>query len=234
MRFFRKAHPLENTIGYKFRKIALLQKALTHPSIVEERIESNQRLEFLGDAVLELCVSAHLFNKFPGMSEGELTEHRRKLVQRSYLAKRAENLEIFQYLHIGESEKKMGKEAKSGILADAYEALLGAVYLDGGISTVNRLIKKIHLKGCDEAFKSDEFRNYKGELLEYAQNIGMHPDYRLEDVRGAKHSQVFSSAVWLEGKKIGEGSGTSKKSAEQMAARVALNSNKLPRKIINN
>ncbi len=228
MRFLRKAHPLEKIIGYKFRKKHWLDKALTHPSIVDDRLNSNQRLEFLGDAVLELCVSANLFKRFSALGEGDLTENRRKLVQRSFLAQRAKVLGLFDYLKTGEAEKNMGKEAKAGILADAYEALIGAIYIDGGISSARDFIERFHMKRSDEALNSDEFRNYKGELLEFAQNIGMHPDYRLEEVKGARHSQVFSSSVWLDGQKIGEGTGTSKKSAEQMAAREALLSDRLP------
>lgn len=219
---FRKAHPLEKVISYCFKNKGLLLLSLRHPSSVDDRTKSNQRLEFLGDAVLEVCVSRWLYRNYPFLDEGEMTEYRRRLVQRQYLAKSAERLNLFSFLDLGEAEKKLSGDSKAGVLADAYEALMGAIFLDSGPEKSLEIVERIHLVNPEPAFVSDEYRNYKGELLEYAQSKGLHPTYSIDNICGEKHSQTFSSSVRLKGIRIGVGEGSSKKSAEQAAARMAL------------
>ncbi|MFP4458089.1 MAG: ribonuclease III [Candidatus Zixiibacteriota bacterium] len=222
MKLFRKTRSLEKKILYKFNDLSLLDNALKHPSFVDRRIDSNQRLEFLGDAVLEIAVSSFLYDNYPGMEEGQLTEHRRRLVQKAYLAERAEEIGLFEYLFLGDAEKLLKGEARIGMLADAYEAVIGAIFVDGGIKAAKNFIWKFHLDDVDNVFENDEYRNYKGEFLEFAQSIGLQPSYSLVKAEGEKHSQIFTCSVSLDGEIIAEGCGTSKKSAEQMAARKAL------------
>ena len=220
---------LERRIGYVFRSRELFRQALTHRSwLIEDetsmREDSNERLEFLGDAVLELAVADHLFHEFPGRDEGQLTEYRRILVGGKLLAMKAKELGLDQTIFLSPQEEESGGRSKRSILSDAYEALLGAIYIDGGMKPATAFIEKFHLSDRDEQLTSISHVNFKGRLLELLQSRGSRPTYRVIDVSGPDHNKRFDIAVYIGENEIGRGLGESKKSAEQNAARAALES----------
>ena len=218
---------LEARIGYKFRDRGLLTEALTHSSYVKESASGesdNERDEFLGDAVLSFIITVRLVDAFPEFDEGKLSLARSSLVAATFLAKSAAELELGDYLRIGPAEERTGGRKKSGILADALEALLAAVYRDGGIeaaqSFVDRVILPAALAECLDEFFT---QNYKGILQERLQ-AGHHPAalYRVVKEGGLEHEKTFTVEVKVGDSIIAEGSGGSKKAAEQQAARLAL------------
>jgi len=221
--------PIEEKIGYRFKDRTLLTRALTHVSYVNQygsgkRIQSNERLEFLGDAVLGLVMAEHLIKEFPGSAEGELTEMRRILVGGDFIAMKGEKLGLGDYLLLSNGEQITGGKSKPSIMADTYEALLGAIYLDGGIKAVREVLKKYHLKDRDKQLKNEEYINYKGELLEYCQARGKRPVYRVVYEEGPDHDKIFGVKVYIGEEELGYGEGTSKKNAEQEAAKATMTS----------
>lgn len=229
MRFFVKKPriPLEKRIAYAFKNRKLLERALTHRSrIHEDEAEdirvSNERLEYLGDAVLELLIAEHLFTEFPDRNEGELTEFRRMLVNRRTLTLKAKEIGLPDAIRVSVAEEDTGGREKDSILSDAYEALLGAIYLDGGLKSARGFIENIHLSDRDVQLNSERHVNYKGALLEKLQARGKHPVYRTISENGPDHNKEFEVAVFLSGNEIGRGRGTSKKDAERAAAKDAL------------
>ncbi len=218
---------LEQTIDYSFRNMELLREALTHKSFVHETGESgerdNQRLEFFGDAVIGFFVSAKLLERFPEGREGRLSKIRASLVNEKSLAHLAGSIRLGDYLRLGRGEEKTGGRGKASVLADAYEALVGAVYLDGGEEAAERLVEK-HF-GPLLAENAERFggRDYKTQLQELVQEMyGKPPHYSLESESGPPHERVFSVAVSVGEKFLGKGVGKSKKEAAQSAARQAL------------
>lgn len=231
MGIFGKKYPteLEERLHYKFNNRELYRKALTHRSWLSEdenaiREDSNERLEFLGDAVLELVVAEYLFKFFPGRPEGELTEYRRILVNGEILAMKARILDLGCEIILSPGEKESGGCDKDSILSDAYEAIIGAIYLDGGLEAAQNFIVDFHLLDMQEQINSDIHVNYKGKLLEYMQARGTAPEYSIIAESGPDHEKFFEVAVELDGQQIGTGSGYSKKEAEQVAAKEALES----------
>lgn len=229
MRFFKRkpTSRLEERIGYRFKDRDLFERALRHRSWLHENgdlipEDSNERLEFLGDAVLELLVAEHLYRKFPGQSEGELTEFRRILVNGELLAQKAEELDLGREILLSVSEDEDGGRLKHSILTDAYEALLGAIYIDGGFKAAKKFVEECHLADRDEQLSSEKHINFKGVLLERFQARGKRPEYRVMSERGPDHEKKFEIAVYLGGKEIGRGFGNNKKSAEQAASKEAL------------
>ena len=229
MGIFGKKYPtqLESRVGYKFKNRKLFLKALTHRSWISEdetaiREDSNERLEFLGDAVLELVVAEHLFKLFPGRPEGELTEFRRILVNGDILAMKARELSLGDEIILSPGEEESGGRDKDSILSDAYEALIGAIYLDGRLKAARNFIEGYHLRDMHEQINSERHINYKGKLLEFLQARGSRPNYTTIGTTGPDHEKFFKIAVKIENKEIGRGSGTSKKSAEQAASKDAL------------
>jgi ribonuclease-3 len=216
---------LESKIKYKFKSKLLLNEALTHRSFVKENDElpSYERLEFLGDAILGLIVSQYLFEKFPEKSEGELTKIKATLVSETTLNRVAQNLGLGKYLNLSPEEEKSGGRGRASIVADAYEALIGAVYLDGGLKEARRLVARLILGKTKEISQDQANFNYKGELLEYLQALdwGM-PRYEIMEEEGPDHLKKFIIAVNVKGKKMGWGEGKNKKEAEQKAAKMAL------------
>ena len=206
---------LERAIGYAFRQHGLLRQALTHPSVGHDH---NQRLEFLGDAVLELCVSEKIYEKHPEMQEGAMTRLRQKLVREEKLAQAAEQVKLGEYLRMDKSCAVTGGRQNPSVLSDAFEAVLAAVYLDGGLSAARNMVEKL-IGDCSETGENDA----KSELQEYLQGQGHPmPAYQTVGEEGPPHERVFTAAVLIDGKEIAKGSGTSKKRAEQEAARTAL------------
>lgn len=218
---------LKKMLGFAWNNEKLLQTALTHSSHAYESKtqdpEDNQRLEFLGDAVLELSISNYLFKKYPGSAEGELTKIRSTLVCEPSLARAAKELKLGKCLLIGRGEENSGGRNRPSILADAFEALLGAVFLDQGLdqaalTAINSLKTVIN-----DLMEGRAGKDYKTELQEFLQQKG--PDsvnYAIINEEGPDHNKLFTSGVYSHGQEIGRGTGHSKKEAEQQAARQAL------------
>jgi ribonuclease III len=220
--------PLESRINYKFRNSLLLAEALTHPSLAYESQRphfDNQRLEFLGDAVLQLIVTEELFKMFPDFTEGKLTKLRSRVVSRRALARFAMAIHLGDYVLLGKGEEATGGRRRLSTLADAFEALLGAVFLDSGTVPVRELVLNLFKAEIGNMVTSPEERNPKGELQECLQAI--HPQapvYRIVSESGPDHRRVFQSeVVWLD-KVLATGKGKSKKEAEARAAAEALRS----------
>jgi ribonuclease-3 len=215
---------LERTISYRFRDRRLLETALTHRSSLKGTgFQSNERLEFLGDAVLGMAVSDFLYRKFDDISEGDLTRLKAILVNETTLAGVALSFELGNYLFMSPEEEKSGGRQKSSIIADAFEALVGALYIDGGMRPALDIIKEYLLKDYIDIIEDENLHNYKGELLEFVQARGRTiPQYRIKDQIGPDHEKVFVVEVFVQGELLGQGDGRSKKEAEQNAARQAL------------
>lgn len=214
---------LEEKLGYEFRDPALLENALTHSSCANEsrgRRQSNERLEFLGDSILGMVVADHLYRNHPDLPEGELTRTRAALVCEDSLVEVAEALHLGEYLHLGKGEEAGGGRERPSIIADAVEAVLAAVYLDGGIGSARKLIQKFIL---DREAEKSASRDYKTALQELVQReSGQVLKYRLTGEEGPDHDKRFFVEVDLNGEVAGRGKGHSKKEAEQMAAKAAI------------
>ena len=220
-------HQLEQRLGYQFKDQQLLRAALYHSSYANEHrtmgISSNERLEFLGDAVLGFVSADFLYRKHPDLPEGELTRIRAALVCEESLHEVAQSLRLGEFLLLGKGEESGGGRRRPSILADAVEAVLAAVYLDGGIDEARALIHRILLDKEQEQVVESRRRDCKTELQELVQrkpNQVLH--YELVSESGPDHAKVFAVAVTLNGQVVGLGSGHSKKEAEQSAARAAL------------
>lgn len=215
---------LEEKLGYEFRDPALLENALTHSSCANEsrgRLQSNERLEFLGDSILGMVVADHLYRNHPDLPEGELTRTRAALVCEDSLVEVAEALRLGEYLHLGKGEESGGGRKRPSIQADAVEAVLAAVYLDGGIGSARKIIQQYIL--CREVEGLTSPRDYKTALQELVQReSGQVLKYRLTGEEGPDHDKRFFVEVDLNGSPVGTGSGRSKKEAEQMAAKAAI------------
>ncbi len=217
---------LEQTIDYKFRNSLLLAEALTHPSLAYESQRphfDNQRLEFLGDAVLQLVLTSALYELFPYFTEGLLTKLRSRLVSRSALASYARRLDLGRYLMLGKGEESSGGRSRTSSLADCFESLVGAIYLDGSLEATRGFV----LAQCagelrEVAAKPSEI-NPKGELQEVLQAISTSsPIYKVSSEGGPDHEKTFRVTVLWQGKELGFGKGPSKKQAEIQAAVDAL------------
>lgn len=217
---------LEEKLGYRFNQRALLENALTHSSYANENKSkgetSNERLEFLGDSVLGMVVADHLYRTHPDMPEGELTRTRAALVCEDSLVEVAAQLELGQYLKLGRGEDAGGGRKRPSIQADAVEAVIAAVYLDGGIGSARKLITNFILTN-NEREQEGAVRDFKTALQELVQReSGRVLSYRLMGESGPDHAKVFSVEVDLNGRPIGAGEGRSKKEAEQNAAKAAM------------
>jgi ribonuclease-3 len=232
VRFFRslfseKSDPvtgLEQEIGYRLHNRRFIKRALSHRSSVKETgLISNERLEFLGDAVLGMVVSSFLFDQNDDFTEGELTQMKAALVNEKALSEVALSFGLGDFLFMSTEEEKAGGRSKPSITADAFEALVGAIYLDGGYKAAEKLVKKYILNDYLSILEDEKLFNYKGELLEFiqAKGAGM-PYYKVNDQTGPDHDKIFYVGVYTNGEKLGEGMGKSKKEAEQKAARQAL------------
>ena len=217
---------LQVRLGYSFRDENLLRLALTHPSVAHEQgtaVQHNQRLEFLGDAVLSLALTQELYEKFRTVSEGPLTKARAQMVNRRTLADQAQRLGIGEYLILSRGEEINGGRQRRSSLADAFEALLGAIFLDGGFQAAREFILRRFRDAFGELTSIPSLENPKGELQEILQaNSTEAPQYQLESVSGPDHDRLFESAVYHRGVELGRGKGKSKKEAESQAALAAL------------
>lgn len=216
---------LEQSIGYCFKNIILLQNALAHSSYANERwhdsLKSNERLEFLGDSVLGMMVAEHLYRSFPDRPEGELTRMRADMVCEQSLAKIAEKLGLGAHILLGHGEEQGGGRGRISILADAVESVIAAMYLDGGMDAAKGFIERFVL--CNVPVNRPQNMDYKTQLQELVQQKkNQLINYCLTGESGPDHDKHFIVEVTLNGKVVGQGSGTSKKRAEQDAAHSAL------------
>lgn len=217
---------LQSRLDYKFRDEGLLRLALTHPSVAHESGEPmahNQRLEFLGDAVLQLVLTHELYEKFPGFNEGPLTKGRAKLVNRRTLAEHAVALDIGPHLILSRGEDMHGGRERPSALADAFEALLGAIYLDGGFDAARTFILREFSAAFGKLTVPPTIENPKGELQELLQARSPEsPQYHVASITGPDHDRVFECIVIHGGKELARGRGKSKKAAESNAALAAM------------
>ncbi len=216
---------LEERLGYKFNNINLLKNALTHSSYANEvrgGFSSNERLEFLGDSVLSIVVSDYIYKHYPNMPEGELTKLRASLVCEKSLCAFSRELELGNYLMLGKGEEKGGGRERDSILADAFEAVLAAIYLDGGMEPARRHVMNFVLRELQHT-DDEVFKDYKTALQEIIQrNPEEAVSYILTGESGPDHDKEFTVEVRLNSNVIGRGTGKNKKRAEQMAAKEAL------------
>jgi ribonuclease-3 len=219
-------NPLEQRIKYKFRNSLLLAEALTHPSLGHETQRhhfDNQRLEFLGDAVLQLIFTEYLFDRYAQLGEGYLTKIRARLVSRDGLKTLAERIGIGKYLMMGRGEEASGGRERSSTLSDAYEALIGAMYLDSDFVTVRRLVLTDARELLEDLEVDPPDNNPKGRLQEILQAISpQSPSYVIIDQSGPEHEKRFVAKIVWDRRELGVGEGRSKKDAETAAARNAL------------
>jgi ribonuclease III len=217
---------LQSRFAYNFREENLLRLALTHPSVAHESGvagEHNQRLEFLGDSVLSLVLSQKLFEKFPDADEGALTKSRAKLVNAGSLAIHARALALGEHLILSRGEEMSGGRERASALADTFESLLGAIFLDGGFESAREFILREFTDDFGELGESSGIENPKGELQELLQAKSPNaPEYKTISATGPDHDRVFECVVLHEDKELARGSGKSKKAAESDAATAAL------------
>ncbi|CCO23848.1 ribonuclease III [Maridesulfovibrio hydrothermalis] len=217
---------LQQGIHYRFSQVKHLATALTHSSWANEQavpVEDNERLEFLGDAVLELCVTEELFKRFKDAHEGQLTKIRSKLVKEKSLAAIALELELNDFLLLGKGEEAQGGRTRSSLLADAMEAVIGAVFLDGGYPEAHSFILRIFDDKWPQTCKIESSKDFKSKLQEVTQAMFKErPTYVLTGTKGPEHEKVFMVRLNLPNGEIFESDGTSLKKAEQTAAARAL------------
>jgi ribonuclease-3 len=216
---------LERLLDYYFQRLELLNQALTHKSYVHEQREPaqhNERLEFLGDAVLGLVISDYCYGRFAQLAEGELSKIRASLVNEGNLARIARRLNLGMYLLVGRGEELTGGRTKTSLLADTLEALLAAIYLDGSFNAVYQVVLRCFQDDLKNIF-DEGHKDYKSELQEYTQEkFGCVPMYAVVRERGPDHEKVFEVELTVRGQIQGLGAGKSKKEAEQAAARKVL------------
>lgn len=218
---------LEKKINLKFKNDELLRKAFTHRSYVnehrEDKLEDNERLEFLGDAVLELAATRHLFDKYPNQGEGEMTAFRSALVKGKHLAEIAIDLNLGDYLFLSNGEERSGGRQKKYILANVLEALIGAIYLEHGFEEAEEFIEKFILLKLDEIIEKGLHIDAKSRFQELCQEKeDVTPHYDLISDEGPDHSKVFTMGAFIGEELIAKGTGSSKQSAEDNAAQNAL------------
>jgi ribonuclease-3 len=217
---------LQHALRYTFRDPALLRVALTHPSVAHERATAtlhNQRLEFLGDAVLQLVLTRELYEKFPDAGEGLLTKARAHMVNRRALAEQARLLNLGGCLVLSRGEEISGGRQRPSILADAFEALVGAMFMDGGYAAASEFLLRVFRETFGTLDVLPNLENPKGELQEILQARSPEPpQYILRSVTGPDHDREFECTVHLRGTELGRGIGKSKKAAESQAALAAL------------
>jgi ribonuclease III len=228
---------LEKRLGYQFTKPRLLERALTHSSAIPElraghaaepggqpAPKDNEQLEFLGDAVLDMLASEYLIATFPDWSEGQLSKSRARLVNARSLESAARRLKLGEHFQLGRGEEKTGGREKPALLADAYEAVIAAVYLDGGLDAAREVLRhSLFEQALEERGERIAESDRKSALQEFLQGRGQPPaEYRLAGESGPDHQKKFEIDVWVGGERMATGEGSTKKEAEQRAARRAL------------
>jgi len=217
----------ENIINHKFNKLSIINEALTHSSYANESrskyTHNNERLEFLGDSVLSIIVSDYIYLKYNNLPEGELTKLRANVVCEPSLAYQARQINLGKYLLLGKGEEVTGGRDRVSILADAFEAVIGALYLDGGMDIARNFVLNMLSRSIELASTGSLFRDYKTDLQELLQSkYDDKISYRVVDETGPDHNKTFEVEVILGDRVLGAGQGKSKKESEQMAAKKAL------------
>ena len=226
---------LEARLGHQFKDPELLERALTHSSLLPElraeqlagsvpQSQNNERLEFLGDSVLQLLASEYLLGAFPDWTEGQLSKSRARIVNAHSLQSAARRLGLGEYLRLGRGEEKTGGREKPAILADAFEAVVAAVYLDAGLEAARAMLERaLFTQALEERGARIADSDRKSALQEFLQGRGQPPaQYRLKSESGPDHQKVFQVEVWVNGDRLARGEGSTKKEAEQRAAQSAL------------
>ena len=217
---------MQDQINFEFSDLKLLNKALTHRSYANEKgknLKHNERLEFLGDSVLDILVSDFLVHKYCDFDEGILSKIRAAVVNESCLAKLAKKINLGDYLLLGKGEQISGGKNKPSILADAFEALVGAVFRDGRLDAASNIFLPLFIEEIEKTAKSWSFRDFKSDLQEYTQNkLVCIPSYKVVKETGPDHAKEFEVVVMIKNKIQGKGLGKSKKEAEQAAAKIAI------------
>jgi len=218
---------LEARIGHRFRDRSLLELAVTHLSYLADHpaiTESNQRLEFLGDAVLQILIAEELFNLFPQEREGVLSKRRALLVNGAFLARLAREIALEECLKLGASEESTGGRTRTSSLGDAFEALVGAIYLDSDIDKARRVVRDLYGPIPERLAVVEDVENPKGRLQELVQPTHGNSALRYDvvSIQGEDHAREYEVAVFLHERQLGSGRGTSKKQAEEVAALAAL------------
>ncbi len=222
---------LEKKIKVKFKNLELLDNAFVHRSYVNEHkkedILDNERLEFLGDAVLELAATKHLFENYPNQAEGEMTAFRSALVKGKHLAEIAQFLELGKYLYLSNGEERSGGREKKYILANVLEALIGAIYLEHGYDNAEKFIEKFILQRLDDIISSGKYIDAKSQFQEMSQEKEeFTPYYEVVEEHGPDHDKNFIMGAYINDKLIAKGTGSSKQKAEEDAAKNALKAKK--------
>jgi len=217
---------VQDIVGYTFRNPSLLILALTHRSFnrtQDNNHPSNERLEYLGDSVLGLVIADRLYHDYPEFREGRLTQLKAMLVNETTLAEIGKQVELNKYILLSPEEEKLGGRDRNSIISDAFESIIGAVYLDGGFRSASDIILRLIYTQKESIITDDSQKNYKGELLELTQARGEGlPHYEVDSEFGPDHAKEFHISVYIANRKIGTGFGYSKKEAEQKAAAIAL------------
>lgn len=219
-----KLSDLEKKIGYRFQEFSLLEHAMRHSSFCNEqkmdKLQNNERLEFLGDAVLELVTSEFLYTKYPKMPEGEATRKRASMVCEQTLALCAKELELGSYLFLGKGEELTGGRERASVTSDALEALIGAIYLDGGFTNAKEFVEKFVLNGIEEKQLFFDSKTIFQEMMQSVTTEVIH--YELIGEEGPDHCKTFEVELFVGDRSAGKGTGKSKKAAEQAAAYDAI------------
>jgi ribonuclease III len=217
----------QKSLFYRFRDTSLLRQALTHKSCVSvddrEGIKSNERMEFLGDAVLNCLITEHLYRLYPDKSEGQLSKVKSLIVSRKILGEIALTIDLGQYLFFGNSEMKSGGVQRVSIISNAFEAVLGAIFLDGGLEASRAFLKRFVFCRIESFLSDSDNINYKSKILELSQHDGFgFPHYTVIETSGPDHAKEYRVRVKITGVTLGEGRGPNKKIAQQNAAREAI------------
>ncbi len=219
-----RLNELERKIGYRFQDFSLLEHAMRHSSFCNEqkmsRLENNERLEFLGDAVLELITSEFLYNQYPTMPEGDATKKRASMVCEPSLALCAKELELGSYLYLGKGEEHTGGRERASVTSDAMEALIGAIYLDGGFTSAKEFVERFVLNGIEEKQLFYDSKTTFQEMMQSVTTEQIH--YELVGEEGPDHCKTFTVELFVGTRSAGKGTGRSKKAAEQAAAYDAI------------
>lgn len=223
----KQLNDLETALGVNFNNKSLLEKALAHRSFLNEnatfKLGSNERLEFLGDAVLELIASSYLYDKLPKTPEGDLTDIRSCLVRTTTLADMAKELNLGDYLLLSRGEEELGGRTNQTLLANAFEAIIGAVYLDQGIASAREFLLRLIKPKLDQIIANQQFKDAKSRFQEIIQaQEKATPEYQVIKEAGPDHDKIFTVALMVNNKKWAQGYGKSKQEAEEKAAKTAL------------
>ena len=218
---------LEEKIGLKFKSKDLLKTAFIHRSYLnehpKEKLPHNERLEFLGDSVLGIIISDYLFRKFPKDPEGDLTNYRSSIVNARILSKVSREMGLGNYLFLSKGEESTGGRERQYILANTYESLLGAIYLDSGVGEAEKFVQNTLIGHLHEIIKHKLYKDHKSQLQEISQSrFNVTPNYKVISEVGPDHTKVFETGAYLDKKLLAKGQGKSKQSSEQEAARAAL------------